>query len=130
MGPQKMMIEFTYENDDGDEDVHELPSKFEVCSRCEGHGTHLHPDIGSHGYSSQEFAEEFDDEEREQYFMHGGRYDVTCESCGGNRVVSVVDEETCEKDPKLAELLKRWQENVRAEADYARECEFERRLGC
>ena len=51
------MIKFTEVDDSGEEIEHELPSKFEVCSECEGNGTHLAPSIGEHAYSAEEFNE-------------------------------------------------------------------------
>lgn len=83
---------FTYFDDDENELQIELPTCFEVCSQCEGHGTHLNEAIGSHCYSLEEFDEAFDDDEsREQYFKRGGIYDVTCKACKGQRVVEVID---------------------------------------
>jgi len=122
-------IQFTVENDDGDEESHALPGKYEVCDRCEGHGTHLHPAIGEHAYTAEEFAESFDDEEREEYFRHGGRYDVTCEECRGVRVVLVVDEEAC-KSPEQRAALELYWEKGREEAEYEQLCAAERRMGC
>ena len=125
------MVTFTYETDEGEEIEAELPSKFEVCDRCEGHGTHLNPSIGEHAYSQEEFEEAFcDDEERGEYFRRGGRYDVSCEECRGARVVAVVDEAACARDPELAEALKRYAAKLRDDAAYERECAAERRMGC
>lgn len=81
-----------YNSEEGEEEEYDFPSKNEVCSRCEGYGTHLNPSIGEHAYTMQEFNDSFDEEEREQYFKRGGIYDVTCEGCDGNKVVQVVDE--------------------------------------
>ena len=89
MGTEFCFILYT---DNGTEVELTLPGKFEVCDRCEGHGTHLNPSIGEHAYTPEEFAESFDDEERAEYFRHGGMYDVQCEECHGQRVVLVVDE--------------------------------------
>jgi hypothetical protein len=87
-------IEFTVEDEEtGEEVTHQLPARFEVCGRCEGHGTHLNPNIGNHAYTREEFDEAFsDDEQRDEYFKRGGIYDVSCEECGGARVVAVLDE--------------------------------------
>ena len=94
-----------------DDDVEfevELPSKFEVCGRCEGKGTHVNPNIDGNGLSREDFEEDPDFEEA--YFS--GVYDVTCEECEGLRVVPVVDEEKCD-----ARLLKLYQDDQRAEAE-------------
>ena len=95
------MMKVTYFDAAGDEIETAFPSKFEVCPRCEGHGTHLNPSIGQHAYSREEFEEAFSDEEdREQYFKRGGIYDVTCEECGGKRVVEVPNPETMNPEQK------------------------------
>lgn len=95
-------------DDDGGEVEYSLPAKNEVCSRCEGHGTHLNPSIGEHAYSAEEFAESFDEEEQEEYFRHGGMYDVSCEVCKGNRVVPIVNEDALNTEQK--KIYDRWQE--------------------
>ena len=93
------------DDDSGDEYEIELPVRFDVCPTCEGHGTHLHPEIGSHAYSSEQFAEDFDDEEREQYFRRGGVYDVTCGKCKGVKVVYVIDGERCTTEAQKKALM-------------------------
>lgn len=90
---QRNQITLSWSDENGDEIEHAFPSINEVCARCEGFGTHLTPSIGEHAYSMEEFYESFpEDEDREQYFRHGGIYDVKCEECGGKNVVPVVDE--------------------------------------
>lgn len=126
-------INVTLWNDEGDEETHELPARFEVCTRCEGHGTHLNPAIGEHAYSVEEFNEAFDDEEsREQYFKRGGIYDVKCEECDGDRVVPVVDEARLTNDQKkvFAEFEKQEQENYEADEEARAEARMERMMGC
>jgi hypothetical protein len=83
---------YTWNNEDGDEVSHIFPVTNQVCNRCEGYGTHLNPSIGNHAYSMEEFHEAFDEEEAEEYFKRGGRYDVQCEECHGDKVVPEVDE--------------------------------------
>lgn len=119
------MIEFTEENEAGEEITRELPSKYQVCSKCEGHGTHLNPSIGEHAYSAEEFQQEFDEEEACEYFTRGGIYDVDCIRCGGKRVEEVVDEEKCDK-----ELLKRYHAKLADDAQYERMCRMEVEYGC
>ena len=98
---QQGLIELTWYDENGDEVKHSFPATNEVCDRCEGFGTHLHPDIGSHGYSVEEFNEAFfEDEDREAYFSRGGKYDVSCEECHGKNVVAVVDEDRLTEDQK------------------------------
>jgi hypothetical protein len=107
-----------------------LPACMAVCSRCEGHGSHLTESIGEHAYTSEEFYEAFDDEEsRHEYFRRGGRYDVTCRECHGMRVVKVPDEEACARDPKLAADLKRIEDHLEQEQRWRDEDRHEREMG-
>lgn len=65
----RQTMEIEYVDDEGLEILEEVPAVFEVCSRCNGHGTYLNPSIGEHAYSWEEFHEAFPfDEDREQYF--------------------------------------------------------------
>lgn len=100
-----MKITITYIDSDGNEVEAELPATNEVCAKCDGHGTHLNPSIGDHAYSAEEFAESFDEEEREEYFRRGGRYDVTCECCKGKNVVKVINREACTTEEQKAHLV-------------------------
>jgi hypothetical protein len=105
-------IEWLENEGSDDEILHKLPAKYEVCGRCEGHGTHLNPSIGEHCYTQEEFDEAFDDDEsREAYFTRGGMYDVQCEECHGARVVLVIDEDHA--DPKIVE---RYYDDLAADA--------------
>lgn len=107
-----------------------LPATFEVCGRCEGHGTHLNPSIGEHAYSQEEFDEAFDDDEsREAYFKRGGMYDVQCQECHGKRVVAVLDESRFTK-PAHLKLLARIHGAAEADAEYEAICRMERAMGC
>lgn len=122
-------VQFTYTDEEGDEVVAHLPARHEVCSRCEGHGTHLNPSIGEHAYTMEEFHEAFDDEEARQYFTRGGIYDVTCQECLGRNVVKVVDVSAC-SSPEQKALLKRFQDSERDDAEYEALCRSEARMGC
>lgn len=125
----KTTIEFTETDDEtGDEVVHELPAKMEVCDDCEGHGTHLAPGMRFHAYTSEEFYEEFDDEDREQYFTRGGIYDVTCGTCKGKNVIAVVDDDACHTAEQKA-LLKRYYDLQEDLANMYAEQASERRMG-
>lgn len=125
-----MGIEFTYENDEGDEIVVEFPSKKEVCSRCDGEGTHLNPSIGEHVYSYEEFNESFDDEGKEQYFKIGGIYDVICHTCHGKNVVDALDEDAIKRDPELSAHYEAYLEYQAEDAEYEAERKAEERFGC
>lgn len=125
-----MTLRFTHETTRGVEHVHELPACFEVCPGCDGHGTHLHPAIGEHAYSSDEFAEAFDsDEDRAQYFTRGGLYDVECSECDGKRVVLVVDHEAASRTHRGRRLLALHLALVDRDAEHAATRRHEERMG-
>ena len=116
-------------DDEGFEVEIQLPAKYEVCSRCDGHGTHLNPSIGEHAYTAEEFEDSFDEEERAEYFKHGGRYDVRCEECNGDRVVLEIDREVCKTDEQV-HALELYDQRLDDDRQYRREVEAERRMGC
>lgn len=80
-----------YEDDEAEFTV---PAKYDVCSTCEGRGSHVNPSIDSHGLSREDFDEDPDFEED----YRSGAYDVSCVECRGNRVVPVVDEARATKE--------------------------------
>jgi len=112
-----------------DELEHELPTRREVCPGCDGHGTRLCDGMRGHAYTAEEFEESFDDEQAEEYFKHGGRYDVTCSECQGERVIDAVDEDACVSDEDKATLAL-YHTKLDAEHRDRMEEEYERRLGC
>ncbi len=117
-----MKIDYVVENDDGEEIEYSVPAKYEVCGTCQGKGTHVNPAIDGHGISSEEWDNEWSEDEQEAYMK--GCYDVTCHECKGTRVVLVVDEEKAN-----AEDLKRFLDKLEAEHEYERECRHERDMG-
>lgn len=104
-------------HEDGDGETHEIKCEYRVCGLCEGKGKHVNPAIDSHGISMSEFHD--DPDFAEDYF--GGLYDIPCNQCHGTRVEPWPVEES---DQELVEDF------LRAECDYARICEAERRFGC
>ena len=107
---------FTLWTDEGNTETEiTVPGKMEVCPECEGTGYVLCEGMRGHCYTSEEFAEAFDDEEREEYFKRGGRYDVACPSCKGKNVVAVPDLDHCTAEQKAQ--LEVWEEQ---EADRVR----------
>lgn len=98
-----------------------LPSKFDVCPVCEGKGTHVNPSIDAGGLTARDFDD--DPDFREDYL--GGRFDQTCNRCGGKRVVPVVDEDRCPPED-----LEAYYGKLDDDAAYRAECEAERRAGC
>jgi hypothetical protein len=110
MSDKQGEIVLKWYDEEGEEVEHTFPAKNEVCHRCEGYGTHLTPSIGNHAYSMEEFNESFDDEEdRAAYFQRGGKYDVQCEECHGNKVLPVVDEARLSDEQK--KLYAEWEES-------------------
>lgn len=85
------MIRVTFEDENGNEISLELPSKKEVCGECKGEGYVLCDGMRGHAYTAEEFADSFDEEEAQEYFRPGGRYDKKCTCCKGTNVVDVVD---------------------------------------
>lgn len=126
-------ITVKYVNDDGDEVELELPSKMEVCSDCQGHGSVLTEGMRGHAYTREEFEEEFDDEEdRQAYFKRGGKYDVECPTCHGKNVMPVVDEEKMPANLKAQykEYQEYQEEADRLDAEFRAASRMERMMGC
>jgi hypothetical protein len=95
-----MTIELKYENDEGEEITMSFPSLKQVCHECHGEGFILCEGMRGYAYSSEEFAEAFDDEDREEYCRRGGMYDQQCDVCHGRNVVDVVDESKLSPEQK------------------------------
>ena len=100
---------------------HELPSKWQLCSVCEGKGTHVNPSIDAGGISAEQFAD--DPEFAEEYFS--GSYDVTCQRCQGRTTERVVDWARVPKN-----LRKAYEKQQEADAAYERERRAEIAFGC
>lgn len=113
--PQDQMI--TVEDDEGV--THALPTKFELCSICEGRGTHVNRAIDGNGLGREDFDQ--DPDFAESYMR--GDYDVACEECGGARVVPVVDRARLTPAQK-----KLWKAHQEAKAELARDEASEQRL--
>ena len=82
-----------------------IPSTVKVCFTCEGRGSHVNPDIDSHGITADEMSE-LGEDFQESYFS--GVYDVVCTQCKGNKVIAVVNANAC--NPEQIELVKEEQE--------------------
>jgi len=103
------------------EDEVEIATKFVVCSRCRGSGSHVNPAIDGNGLSQEDF-DEAGPEFRDDYMA--GVYDVPCYSCKGKRVTPAPDWEKLTKEERQA-----WRTQERELADMAAEEEAERRMG-
>jgi hypothetical protein len=84
-----------------EEEDREVAIRFDVCGTCDGRGSHVNPSIDADGISGEEWAHEWEEEDREAYLS--GAYDVTCAECGGARVVPVPDPNR--NPPELLALL-------------------------
>lgn len=121
----KAQLPYPWQDFDLEEVEFALPAVEISCFRCRGKGTHVNPSIDGNGITSDEWAE-WDWEERENY--RNGVYDVPCYECGGEcKTKEVVDACYLSEPQKylLTLLAKKWRED----ANYARECEMERRMG-
>lgn len=113
--------------DDNDEEYDAVfPIKFEVCYRCSGSGSHTNPNIDGNGITQSEWENDWSYEEQEMY-MSGG-YDVTCEECGGKRVIAEIDEKRCTTD-ELKRDLERYHEHQSHLAEMYEIEAMERRYG-
>ena len=112
--------ELTIEDDDGLE--LRVPSRWEICPRCEGDGTHGNPSIDGNGITAEEWDRDWDEESRDAYMS--GAYDVSCEECKGSGKVQTPDLERC--TPNVEKLLKERElseSEARAELMYWRKME-------
>lgn len=100
-----------------------LPFKYEVCSTCNGKGTHVNPSIDAGGLSADDFRE--DPDFAEDYF--GGTYDVSCYECHGKNVVPEVDTKNLTPEQKVWHERLIEMENDRAAWDA--EARAERAMG-
>ena len=75
----------------------ELPTKWEVCPVCDGHGKHVNPSIDAGGLNP-EWA---DDPDFMQDYMDG-HYDQTCNYCRGRTTVEVVDLDKLDPERRAA----------------------------
>lgn len=122
------VIAFEYETEDGEMVTGDLPARYEVCWRCGGEGSHVNPNVDGHGITADEWANEWDEDQRETY-MSGG-YDVSCEECGGARVTLALDDEAIASgSEELRDLHRAYMNQQDALAEMRAEEAAERRIG-
>lgn len=93
---------------------HKMPAKFEVCSTCRGRGQHS---LRMGAICADEwYGPDWDDDSREAYI--NGDYDATCDTCGGKRVVLVLDRDRCK--PALLAEYDREQDSIQETYDIQR----------
>ena len=71
-----------------------LPTKWEVCSVCEGKGIHVDPRMDDNGLNTADFQD--DPDFANDYFS--GAFDIPCNSCGGRTTIRALDEGACEPE--------------------------------
>jgi hypothetical protein len=91
-------FEFTAFTADGGIVTISLPAKFVVCHRCAGTGSHTNPSIDGNGITASEM-EEMGDDFREDYMR--GVYDIACQTCQGERVISAIDEDRLNAEQRV-----------------------------
>ncbi len=107
-------MKYRFYDDDGSEEELELPSKYEVCWRCQGKGVHDCWEGGMTGDEMYEQGPEF----LVDYLS--GVYDKCCTVCDGLRVLEVVDRG--QLSPKLRRRYdKAEEERLAYEAEVAHE---------
>lgn len=128
-----MFMKVTIFSEGGDvEEDFQVPSKFEVCPGCDGHGTDRGRSVecDGGGFTASEWAEACDDDPgdcgedgfAQKYFS--GAYDRTCECCDGKRVIQVIDRDLA--DPVV---MKAWDEQENDRIDFEMMSAAERRMG-
>jgi hypothetical protein len=86
-------------------------SKWQICPRCEGEGKSS-AYLGA--FSAEEFHDQFNDDEADDYIA--GRYDRTCEMCGGSGKVQPTAVNAYEQ--RRADLYQQWLEDGRPEGSF------------
>ncbi len=97
-----------------------LKTEWGVCPTCRGKGMHVNPSIDASGLTAEDFDR--DPDFREDYMS--GIYDQICNECHGLRVVPVIDRVNNSKED-----IKRYDEYIESEQQYAAEVAAERRMG-
>lgn len=126
-------MDITLSYEDENEEIYieiTVPAKYEVCSNCDGHGTHLNESMRHHAYTLED--DEFEDEGfMREYKKRGGIYDVTCQTCKGTRVVSVPDESkmSASQVKEYKEYKKLQDARDEEDAEFEAMCAAERRMG-
>ena len=95
---------------------------WQICEDCRGEGTRGNPAFD--GTSTEWWLEGDPSGEDLEEYLHGTRYDVACEECGGHGKVKLLDPD--ESDPQL---LKDWDDWMNGVYESYREQEMERRMG-
>lgn len=108
-------------DEDGAEFEQTLPWRWEICPRCEGHGTTTaHVECDGGGFTASEWAEQ-DEDFREDYIA--GRYDRPCPHCEGGKV------KVADRDRMPPEQVEQYDAQLQADADCEAIHRLERMMG-
>lgn len=122
-------IRWEYENDDGECQMVDIPAKWEICCECSGEGK----SSAYLGAITQEDRDLHWSHDEFEDYMNGG-YDRTCESCGGSGKVLVPDWDFMDCEIRIGsergKIYKAYEDFLKFEAEYERECAMERMMGC
>jgi hypothetical protein len=88
-----------------------MSAKWRICPRCEGEGK---SSAWLGAFTAEEFQDSFCDDEAADYMA--GRYDRTCEECGGSGKVTQTDEDRYAD--RRADLYQQWLEDGRPEGSF------------
>lgn len=108
------------ETEEGVEETITIPSKWEICSTCDGEGHHSR-EFGAIS-SDDWYGPDWDDESRETYLSGG--YDKRCEDCQGTGKCRVPD-----WDGMNQELATQYQQHLDEQAHYRAQEAHERKMG-
>jgi hypothetical protein len=116
---RRMLAELQQAMQDGEVTRCHLPYEWSICDTCRGEGGHSR----RLGVISSEDWSEWDDDERHSYLS--GRYDATCDRCGGSGKVRELQVESLPSD------VLAWIEGYENDAyEAAMTTYYERRAGC
>jgi len=99
--------------------------EWQICGNCRGNGSHVNPAIDCSGITEEEWDRDWDEDSRHAYMS--GRYDQTCNSCGGSGKVKMM---TSNEGSFVNWILCQVNEADHSSLEMAREIAAERRWGC
>ena len=105
-------ITATIVDENGHDTEVELPTKWAVCSVCNGKGTHVNPNIDCNGLTAENFHD--DPDFAEDYFS--GVYDQPCNRCHGRTTEQIVDRKAL-----TPELAKAYEQQLKEEEQQLKE---------
>ena len=108
MATSSQRIVVTLPRPDGEDVTVELPSRWEICSHCSGHGRSC-AYLGA--ITMAQWHRDWDEDEREAYMR--GEYDRPCAPCGGSgKVLALaVDGDTDDLPELQREAIERYRQD-------------------